>query len=529
MPRKRDARRAEPADPAVEAPRDDVRQGCLHEVWSLLGSVRLAIALLILWAAGSVMGTLLPQSDVAPEHASALARALKLHDVYHSVWYGALLLMLSLSIVVCTVDRTRTTLRRLLRPRVRTAVPTVMRMSAAVQGRGDASAADLAKRAGRCLASRHYEVRTEAHEQGVDILARRGAWRLLGPMLVHVAVLMVFVGAIYGRSGWFGGYRNQALIEENGFYHEPHTDQYLKLDEFDAPFRPGEVAGSTVAVDYISHVTVLAETEGEGDEKVLLIPGSGDPDDPHATREAVVPAGSTLPEGMADGAVPHTLRRVREATIRVNHPLSSKGVGFYQQSWGVFVDLIGQDDEGKQATVAQWMLDGGESARGNDLGRLKLGAKPNRVVRLAVAEAGDNQAELVDGRWPIGPSIKIAVADSPEEAVAGNFKVLDEWLTPSHPVRYDDVEIRLERAASYTGLDVKRDPGVHVVMAGFIIGAIGLVLGFYVSDRRIRVKVTELKRGGSRLVAGADLGPDRRAKAAEMLEALVAELELTRE
>ena len=81
---------------------------------------------------------------------------------------------------------------------------------------------------------------------------------------------------------------------------------------------------------------------------------------------------------------------------------------------------------------------------------------------------------------------------------------------------------------SYTGLDVKRDPGVHVVMAGFVIGAFGLVLGFYVPHRRVRVKVTELKRGGSRVLAGADLGQDRQARAAALLDGLVEELSLVR-
>lgn len=77
-----------------------------------LSSVRLTIVLLILLAALSVIGTLIPQ-NASPEQyrrlyspgTYELLKDLGLFDMYHSWWYMAALGLLALNILICSVDR----------------------------------------------------------------------------------------------------------------------------------------------------------------------------------------------------------------------------------------------------------------------------------------------------------------------------------------------------------------------------------------------------------------------------------------
>jgi|GEM_PF-3460795 len=88
-------------------------------LWSLLelvGSVRLGVVLLLLLAAGSMLGTVILQSTLPggdpaalEEHygktASRLLEALRLTDVFHAPWYHALMGLVALNIVCATIVR----------------------------------------------------------------------------------------------------------------------------------------------------------------------------------------------------------------------------------------------------------------------------------------------------------------------------------------------------------------------------------------------------------------------------------------
>ncbi len=62
----------------------------------------------------------------------------------------------------------------------------------------------------------------------------------------------------------------------------------------------------------------------------------------------------------------------------------------------------------------------------------------------------------------------------------------------------------------YTGLQVRKDPGVWVVYFGCITMSIGLFIAFFMSHRRIWVKITEDKNN-TRVVIGATANKNRAA------------------
>ena len=85
-------------------------------------SVKLAIFLLIIITAASMLGTLIPQQRSSAEYAahygqlSSLLIKLEFTKLYQSLWFRSLLVLFSLNILVCTLTRLSPKLRRAFRP-----------------------------------------------------------------------------------------------------------------------------------------------------------------------------------------------------------------------------------------------------------------------------------------------------------------------------------------------------------------------------------------------------------------------------
>jgi cytochrome c biogenesis protein len=88
-------------------------------VWSFLSSVKLTIFLLALIALFAVIGTVIPQRDAAVEFSrqispglSSFLHKMQLFDLYHSIWFFLLTALLSLNLIVCSLERIPVAWRR---------------------------------------------------------------------------------------------------------------------------------------------------------------------------------------------------------------------------------------------------------------------------------------------------------------------------------------------------------------------------------------------------------------------------------
>src|SRR5512142_1538376 len=88
--------------------------GSADAIWNLLASVKLTFVLLLSLAATSIIGTLIPQNSDPAAYVSAFGETLYrffgvlgLFDMYHSWWFQVLMVLLSLNIIVCSIDRIR--------------------------------------------------------------------------------------------------------------------------------------------------------------------------------------------------------------------------------------------------------------------------------------------------------------------------------------------------------------------------------------------------------------------------------------
>ena len=258
-----------------------------------LGSLKLAIALLLLIAATSIIGTLIPQ-DQGPsvlETASFHPRliqfllAIKAYDVYHAAWFVALLTALFVNLAVCTWLRFPPTWRRYGLQWVARPKPTAKQDLLPLLGAPNAVRLDI-------LRKRGFRVSEYAPQQ---YFVEKNKFVRLGPTLIHISLFAIMAGAIWGGLSGVNtsipiqvgeAVRAEDIVRTariRGPLSQPFAPFELKLDAFRIDFRPtGQVK------QYYSRVMLTA------------------PDAETQTRQ-----------------------------VWVNEPLIYRGVYFYQAFWGV--------------------------------------------------------------------------------------------------------------------------------------------------------------------------------------------------
>jgi hypothetical protein len=158
----------------------------LKHLFNGLASVGFAIQLLVLIAAASILGGVIPQGENVALIASAPGWVrefnvyLQLNDIFHAWWYVSLLVLLCISLLAVTIKR----------------VPTVWR--------------------------------------------QRGGGVATGILLAHAGILLIIGGAIYGG---FSGFRYYVRVVEGEVAILPALPFVIKLDRFTLEYYPREAYG----------------------------------------------------------------------------------------------------------------------------------------------------------------------------------------------------------------------------------------------------------------------------------------------
>ncbi len=216
--------------------------------WRQLTSMRTALVLLLLLALGAIPGSVIPQTGVdalktqnwqaAHPHLTPIYDRLGLFGVYHSPWFGAIYLMLMVSLVGCIVPRLFVYWRGYradppTAPRNLTRLPD--HASYTTEEQPDA----VLQRAARTLSRRHrvstsstldstsstLDPTGSTDEQGGWVAAERGQLREAGNLLFHLSVLLVLVG--FGIGSLFGYKGGVILVVGNGF-----SNSLTQYDDF---------------------------------------------------------------------------------------------------------------------------------------------------------------------------------------------------------------------------------------------------------------------------------------------------------
>ena len=269
--------------------------GWLRWAWRQLTSMRVALLLLVLLAVAAVPGTMFPQRPQDPagvaEYLTENATTgpwldrLGFFDVYASVWFSAIYLLLFVSLIGCILPRTRV---HLVAARGRP--PRTPRRLGRFPAQGSGTSHDeprvVAERAAAVLRRRRLGVplfRVDVHDEGAgtwSVSAERGYLRETGNLLFHLALVGLLVAIAAGQ---MLHYRGQAIVVQGtGFANvQAAYDTFergsafdpadlvpftMRLDDFEARFDPRTLQSR----DFTAHVTVT-EPGGEPTARTVKV------------------------------------------------------------------------------------------------------------------------------------------------------------------------------------------------------------------------------------------------------------------
>lgn len=422
----------------------------LDPAWGFLASVRLTIALLLLLAATSAIGTLIPQGGAPADYIRQygeigyrLVYVFDLFDMYHSWWFRSLMVLLTANIVVCTLQRFPAVWRIVFAGTPKMSPPPSGQAHAAefIDSRRPEALKPLYE---KCIGSRFRRLRTDPIENGFRIVAEKGRWTRLGVTGVHLSIVVLLVGALIGSLFGFDGYVNIA---------EGERVDRVRLQNNSAVIPLGfEILCEDFEVSFYD---------------------SGAPKE-YRSRLHIMENG----------------RSVMQKDIIVNDPLCYKGINLFQSSYGSIPP--------KELTLGFTRRDSGEVFRTKVAvgGRVDL-PEPGRQFYLREIRDTFRIRDMDVGETALGV-MTLPEGQSVEVALPMRFPTYDKMRKGEWAIAVEDHE-----HAYYTGLQVTRDPGVPLVYAGFILLVVGCYVSFFLAHRKIAVEVVNSPRSSRVRVYGS--------------------------
>ena len=287
-------------------------------IWRQLTSMRTALLLLLLLAIAAVPGSVFPQRSADPNgvtqyfdnnpQLAPILDAIQLFDVYTSVWFSAIYILLFISLIGCVVPRTGVHWNN-LRSTPPAAPKLFSRMPAHISVKS-ASKTNFAERAELILRKQGYRV----VRNGKAVSAERGYLRETGNLVFHFSLIGVLFAVGIGGGTSFSGQR--VLVEGETFVNN--------LAAYDS-FAPGTFFNESMLIPFS---VSLDKFEVDFDLKNRTNVGT-----PLDFRAFV--SSRLSPEASADRAV-----------IRVNEPLAMPGANLYLTGNGYAPHITIRDADG---------------------------------------------------------------------------------------------------------------------------------------------------------------------------------------
>ncbi len=501
--------------------------GWLRWGWRQLTSMRTALVLLLLLAIAAVPGSLVPQRSADPNGVTQyradnpdlfpVLDALQLFDVYTSVWFSAIYILLFISLIGCVIPRTKHHWKALRARPPRTparlsrlddhAEATVRPAQGVDAGQAAATAIDLAevqlKKAG-------YRVERYDARGAASVSAERGYLRETGNLVFHGALVGVLVAV--GIGGGFTYTGQTVIIEDEGFVNslgmgyssfnpgrfvdtENLSPYSITLDRFDVSYVEVGQAGQGQAGDFAAHVTTR-EPGGDPVEDVVRVnhPITVLGDRIYLMGNGYAP---TITVRDADGEavfresvpfLPQDANMTSQGVVKVADGLSEQ-VGlagfFYPTAVNGHGGALASGYGDLLAPVLTFWVYEGDLGIDDGTARSVYTLDPTGMTQIAGGDSENAALELAPGETVDLPNglgtitFEDATADGADEVVK-----------------------------RYVSLSVHRDVGAPWVLAFAILALAGLLVALFVPRRRMWVKATPAGKTLELEYAGLARGED---------------------
>ena len=312
-------------------------------VFELLSSMRFAISLLSILAVASVVGTVLKQAEPYSNYLIQLGpfwfqvfEKLGLYDVYQATWFLLIMTFLVASVSVCITRNAPNFAREMKSYREHVSEQSLKAFKHKHEATTTQAPEALAASAQAYLEGQGYKVRSLPREEGILLAAKAGSWNRLGYFLAHSSIVLICIGG---------------LMDGNLIFKVQQVLGYKKIETRDIP-QSQVPAISRLSPSNLSFRGSVQIPEGSSADVAFLNVADG-----YLVQELpfTVALKQFRIEHYTTGQPKNfesdlelfdrSGKKIREATIAVNHPLIHDGIAIYQASFA---------DGGTRLTIRGW-------------------------------------------------------------------------------------------------------------------------------------------------------------------------------
>ena len=527
--------------------------GWMRWGWRQLTSMRTALVLLLLLAIAAIPGSIVPQRSADPNGVIdfesknpglyPVYNALQLFDVYSSVWFSAIYILLFISLIGCVIPRTKHHFKamRAVPPR------TPMRLSrlddyataerivpdgqdAEVEASRVIDLAQAQLRKAGYRVERYDTPATGTRSATASVSAERGYARETGNLVFHAALVGVLISVGVG-----GGltYTGQTVIAEGDsfvnslglgytsfnpgrFVDTEHLPPYsLSLDSFEVSYVPVGQAGQGMAGDFAANLTTR-EPGHDPEQKTVRV---NHPLDMAGDRVYLMgngyaptitvrnPAGDVVFREDVE-FLPQDANMTSQGVIKIADGLSENGAPTQLGTVGFFYPTAATLHTGALTSaypalanpvLTLWVY-AGDLGINDGTARNVYALDPSEMTQLAGGTSGTDALQLEPGK----------TVDLPDGM--GTITFEDNTANGGAEV-----------VKRYVSLSIHRDVGAPWVLGFAIVALAGLVTALFVPRRRMWVKATASGSSVQLEYAGLARGED------PAIAVAVAELKRTHE
>jgi cytochrome c biogenesis protein len=449
----------------------EVAPNYIDSLWKFFASVKLTVVVLLSLAATSIIGTVVPQNQAPADYLKAYGEfvfrifsVLDIFDMYHSWWFQLLLLLLTVNIVICSVDRLSATWS-IIFPGLPRFNPSRFRKLKNQQTFRTRRSADEVKALVAPMLAKSFRYREVLDTDGGYMLfAEKGRLTRLGVYAVHSSILLLVLGGLIGSLFGFEGYVN---IPEGETADSIRLRNSGKIEKLDFAIRCDDFSLSLyengAPKEYRSRLTILKNGQPVLQKDIIV-------NDPLRYEGVNLFQSSygQLPQNSLSQRP--TNSEAPKGDIELSFTSQDSGVAYRKTA------AIGQPIDLPEGLGKFTLVEYQSNAqfRGQDIGEALIGIltppnSPPQEVLLPLRFA--NFDKMRKG--------KVFIA------------VLGEKGKPTPPPTMPEMRY-------YTGLQVTRDPGVWVVYFGFGLMILGCYITFFTSHQQVCLEVA--KSGGQQRV-----------------------------
>lgn len=489
------------------------------KVWEFFASVKFAIVIFALISLTSIIGTVLEQRAEPAKNMQVLVKLfgeslaptmysifnnLGFMDMYRSWWFMTLLILFSVNIVICSVNRLPRIwkmVREPIRPLTEEQLGKItMKREVVLKGKPD-RVRDTVTGTLKAIGFNYGESK---EDKGYQFYSQKGSFTRLGVYITHLSILLILSGALIGI---FFGFKGSVNIPEGGSYAVAFSrtgplsqvekdERHRLIDVVEESL--GSVSNAAMQLG-MDEKSLRAKMRRYGIQPIGFSIRNDD-------FNVDFYEGSDMPKEYKSWlTIIDNGKEVMKKSIEVNDPLTYKGVTFYQASYGMVPRAQGMfvlkvTSQSGVSEIKQLQPDDTFIIPGTNI--------EGTIKDFSPALARDKQGKFFTYTEEMmnNPAVFIDFKEGGKEKYSG-------WILKRYPVtgRLPEghiIEFVDLWGAQYTGLQVRKDPGVWVVYLGCITIAIGLFMAFFMSHRKLWVRVVE-EKNNTRVVIGATSNKNR--------------------